>query len=43
MNADRWYPVKWKGDLFLFYTLANVLIEKGWVNRGLHCGPHGRV
>lgn len=32
MNADKWYPVKWKGDLFLFYTLANVLIEKGWVN-----------
>ena len=32
MNADYWYPVRWKGDLCLFYTLANVLIEKGWVN-----------
>lgn len=32
MNADYWYPVKSKGDLVLFYTLANVLIEKGYVN-----------
>lgn len=32
MNADYWYPVRWKGDLCLFYTLANVLIGKGWVD-----------
>lgn len=32
-NADYWYPVKWKGDLKLFYTLANVLIQKGWIDR----------
>lgn len=32
MNADRWYPVKWKGDIYLFYTLANVLIEKNYVD-----------
>ncbi len=32
MNADHWYPVKWKGDLCLFYTLANLLIEKDYVD-----------
>lgn len=32
MNADYWYPVTWKGDLWLLYTLANVLIEKGWIS-----------
>lgn len=32
MNADHWYPVKWKGDLVLFYTLANLLIEKNYVD-----------
>lgn len=31
MNADYWYPVKCRGDLALFYILANVLIEKGYV------------
>ncbi len=33
MNADYWYPVKWKGDLYLFYTLAKVLLDKGYVDR----------
>lgn len=33
MNADYWYPVKCRADLWLFYTLAHVLIEKGWVNQ----------
>lgn len=32
VNADYWYPVKWKGDLYLFYILANLLIEKGYVD-----------
>ncbi len=32
MNADHWYPVKWKGDIYLFYTLANLLIEKHYVD-----------
>lgn len=32
MNADHWYPVKWKGDIYLFYTLANVLIGKNYVD-----------
>lgn len=32
MNADYWYPVKCRGDLYLLYTLANVLIEKGWID-----------
>lgn len=33
MNADYWYPVKWKGDLHLFYTLAKVLLDRGYVDR----------
>lgn len=33
MNADYWYPVKWKGDLYLFYTLAKVLLDRGYVDR----------
>ena len=33
MNADYWYPVKCRGDLWLFYTLAHILIEKGWVDQ----------
>lgn len=31
MNSDMWIDIKTKGDLALFYTLANVLIEKGWI------------
>ena len=30
-NADLWYDIKPKSDITLFYTLANVLIEKGWI------------
>ena len=33
MNANYWYPVKCRGDLYLLYTLANVLIEKGWIDQ----------
>lgn len=33
MNADYWYPLRSRGDLFLFYILAGVLIEKGWVDQ----------
>lgn len=33
MNSDMWIGIKTKGDLALFYTLANVLIEKGWINQ----------
>lgn len=33
MNSDMWIDIKTKGDLALFYTLANVLIEKGWINQ----------
>ena len=33
MNADYWYPVKCRGDLYLLYTLANVLIEKGLIDQ----------
>ena len=32
MNADIWVDIKPKADLVLMYTLANVLIEKGWVD-----------
>ena len=33
MNADYWYPIKCRGDLYLLYMLANVLIEKGWIDQ----------
>ena len=33
MNSDMWIDIKTKGDLALFYTLANVLIEKGLINQ----------
>ena len=44
MNADYWYPVKCRGDLYLLYTLANVLIEKGWIDQNYieaHTEGHG--
>ena len=31
-NAHLWLPVKPKADLQLLYTLANVLIEKDWID-----------
>lgn len=31
-HADHWYGLKGKSDLALFYTVANILIEKGYVN-----------
>lgn len=33
MNADIWVDINPKSDLVLMYTLANVLIEKEWVDR----------
>ena len=33
MNADHWYGLNWRSDIHLFYTLANLLIEKGYVNQ----------
>ncbi|MDU5494122.1 MAG: nitrate reductase [Clostridium perfringens] len=33
MNSDMWIDIKTKGDLALFYTLANVLIEKRWIDQ----------
>lgn len=33
INSDMWIDIKTKGDLALFYTLANVLIEKGWIDQ----------
>ena len=32
IQADYHYPIKGKSDLKLFYILANVLIEKGWID-----------
>lgn len=32
-DADVWIDIAPKSDLYLLYTLANVLIEKGWVDR----------
>ena len=31
-NADYHYPLRWKSDLFLMYTLANQIIEKDYVD-----------
>ena len=33
MNADYHYEIRPRSDLVLLYTLANVLIEKGWIDR----------
>ena len=33
MNADYHYEIRPRSDLHLLYTLANVLIEKGWIDR----------
>lgn len=33
MQCDKWYDIKTKTDIKLMYTLANVLIEKGWINQ----------
>ena len=32
MNSDIWLDIKPKADLVLLYTLANVLIEKNWID-----------
>ena len=32
-HAEYWYGLKGKSDLALFYTVANILIEKGYVNK----------
>lgn len=32
INADIWIDIKPKSDIRLFYTLANVLIEKNWID-----------
>ena len=32
-NSDIWIDIKPKADLVLLYTLANVLIEKNWIDR----------
>ena len=33
MNSDIWIDIKPKADLVLMYTLANVLIEKGYIDK----------
>lgn len=32
MNADYWYGLKWRSDLLLLYTVANLLIEKDYLD-----------
>lgn len=32
-NADYWYGLNWKSDLLLLYTIANLLIEKDYIDR----------
>lgn len=31
-GSDYWYGIKPKSDIVLMYTLANLLIEKGWID-----------
>ncbi len=31
-ESDYWYNLKPKSDIFLFYSLANLLIQKGWID-----------
>lgn len=33
IQSDIWVDIKSKSDITLFYTLANVLIEKGWIDK----------
>ncbi len=32
IHADHWLDINTKSDIYLFYTVANVLIEKGYVD-----------
>lgn len=32
-NADYWYGLKWKSDLILLYTIANLLIERDYIDK----------
>lgn len=32
-NADYWYGLNWRSDLLLFYTIANLLIEKDYIDK----------
>lgn len=32
-NADYWYGLNWRSDLSLFYTIANILIEKNYIDQ----------
>lgn len=32
MNADYWYGLNWRSDLLLLYTIANLLIEKDYLD-----------
>ena len=32
-NADYWYSLKHKSDLYLYYAIANLLIEKGYIDK----------
>lgn len=32
-NCDIWYDIKPKSDLTFLYTLANILIEKDWIDK----------
>lgn len=33
MNADYWYGLNWRSDLALLYTIAHILIEKGYTDQ----------
>lgn len=31
-NADYWYDIDFRSDIYLFYTIANILIEKNYID-----------
>jgi len=31
-NADYWYDIDFRSDIYLFYTIANILIEKHYID-----------
>ena len=32
LNADHWYGLRWRSDLLLLYTVANLLIDKDYLD-----------
>lgn len=32
-RADKWYGVKWRSDIVLLYTVANILVQKDYIDK----------